>query len=133
MSLASKAETWTLASDCGRYDYSTATNLAYWLNSNGEAGAKTSSLPEGDDYVFSKIFRLCPAGGYAFPGASLTMLKGGTMSWTQQGTVTCGNLIAEGGTLEVYTYLSDGPEKSGYPYQYLKLDGKITVHATAEI
>ena len=133
MSLASEAETWTLASDRERFDYSTATNLAYWLNSNGEAGAKTSSLPEGDDYVFSKIFRLCPSEeGYVFPGASLTMLKGGTMSWSRQGTVTCGNLIVEGGTFDVDTYLSDGPEKSGYPYQYLRLDGKITVHATAD-
>lgn len=127
------AETWTLTQDCGRYEWGTATlNQKYWTDSSGAAGEDTSPLASGDDYRFSKVLRLSPADDYAFPGASLTMLHGGTMSWSQSKPVTCGNLIAEGGTLEVYTYLSDGPANSGYNYSYLTLKGKMTVLATAD-
>lgn len=127
------AETWTLTQDCGRYEWNTATySQKYWTDSSGAAGEDTAVLAAGDDYRFSKILRLSPADDYAFPGASLTMLHGGTMSWSQSKPMACGNLIAEGGTLEVYTYLSDGPANSGYNYSYLTLKGKMTVLATAD-
>ena len=131
--LSAQAETWTLTQDCGRYEYGTATySQKYWTDSNGAVGEDTASLASGDDYRFSKVFRLSPANDYVFPGASLTMLAVGTMSWTQSKPMTCENLIVEGGTLETYTYLSSGPENSGYNYQYLALKGKMMVLATAD-
>ena len=127
------AETWTLTQDCGRYEYGTSTySQKYWTDSNGAVGEDTASLAPGDDYRFSKVLRLSPANDYVFPGASLTMLAGGTMSWTQSKPMTCENLIVEGGTLEVYTYISDGPANSGYNYPHLALKGKMTVLATAD-
>ena len=127
------SETWTLAQDCGRYEWNTATySQKYWTDSTGAAGEDTSNLAAGDDYRFSKVLRLSPAKDYAFPGASLTMLAGGTMSWSQAQPMICENLIVEGGTFEVYTYLSDGPANSGYNYPYLTLKGKMTVLATAD-
>lgn len=127
------AETWTLISDCERYGWDTATySQKYRQDSGGNVGAETAALFEDGDYRFSKVLRLSPSDDYVFPGASLTMLSGGTMSWSQSKKMTCTNLIVEAGTFEVYTYLSSGPENSGFPYQYLHLDGRMTVLATLD-
>lgn len=130
----SQSETWTLISDCERYGWNTATySQKYWQDSNGNPGEESAALSSDGDYLLLKTLSLSPSDDYVFPGTSLTMLNGGTMSWQQSKTMTCTNLIVEGGTLEVFTYLSADPENSGYPYQYLKLDGRMTVLATHDV
>ncbi len=126
-------ETWTLIKDSERNGYNDATySQAFWQDSSGAAGSSSTSLAAGDDYRISRVLRLSPSSDYVFPGASLTMLKGGALSWTKSGKATIPNLIAEGGTIEAYTYLSSGAENSGWLYGYAQLCGKLTVTATAD-
>lgn len=127
-----RAVTWTQNKSVVRYHDEASYDMSWWNDGSGNAGPSTTELDDNAEYRTAKAFRIHSTDRVFPSNSSLTVLKNGVISFTEAGLFTCNNLILENGAY-IYEYqaMSDGPQKSGYPYATKRFYGKITVNSTA--
>ena len=115
--ISAMAEMWTQNKSVERYEDKASYDMSYWNNSSGIAGTETTELDDNADYRTAKTFRIYSTDRVFPANSSLTVQDGGIISFTGGGSFTCNNLILENGAkIQEYEYMSDTPQKSGYPH-----------------